>query len=307
MPEPIHVSDPGSPGLRHRPESPRFFSGGLIVRGEKPANALLAAGGPGNDEVTDDQRRRRGVVVLPPVRHFGIPQQFARESIEREQVRMIRHHEYALARNRDTSVDAPGGIADETFGARLLKAPDLAAVACIERVTLVRAGDVHDAVDDNRRHLQAQRRRDGIDPFRRQTAYVRFVDLREGGIAVACRRPVVARPIDARRDDAIAVAGFSEKNDRSALRPQLYVVRALVIEKNSLDRATVGQLVRRRPRTGRRRRRLLGKHPGTQNQEPEPQNRRTQNLEPLDRHAATTSYATLSAWAVAPSVIATAR
>jgi hypothetical protein len=72
-------------------------------------------------------------------------------------------------------------------------------------------------------------------------------------------------------DDAMAVAGFSE--DIVRLRPQLYVVRPLVIEKNSLGvrPSQLADAIRARA-AGR----LLGERPGTKT-ENQHANRGTQN------------------------------
>ena len=68
---------------------------------------------------------------------------------------VVGHHENLIACDRYSAVDAAGGIADEPLGAGALEMPDLAACAGIERVTFVGAGNVHDAIGNDRRHLKA--------------------------------------------------------------------------------------------------------------------------------------------------------
>ena len=52
--------------------------------------------------------------------------------IERDDVRVIGHHEHAIAGNADAAIDASGGIADQPLGSRTLIVPDLAAAAGVE-------------------------------------------------------------------------------------------------------------------------------------------------------------------------------
>jgi hypothetical protein len=132
---------------------PCFLASCDLVGGDEPAHAFITAGGSGNDERADYQRRRRGVVVLAPVGHLGIPNQLAREAVQRNHVRVIREHEQAVARRRDAAVDAAGGVAGQPFGARQLVVPEFAAAPGIECPGLVRARDVHDAFDHERRGL----------------------------------------------------------------------------------------------------------------------------------------------------------
>ena len=72
---PFQVSHAGSPGFGKRRETPRFFSGGLIERGDKTLCAVVATAGAGNHQTAHGERRRRGAVILAPVRHLDIPHQ----------------------------------------------------------------------------------------------------------------------------------------------------------------------------------------------------------------------------------------
>ena len=60
--------------LGHRPESPHFLTGGLIVGTHKSTSAFIAARQARDDQVADHQRGRRPVIVLVPVRHLCFPQ-----------------------------------------------------------------------------------------------------------------------------------------------------------------------------------------------------------------------------------------
>ena len=46
--------------------------------------------------------------------------------IEGDDVRVIGHHEHAIAGNADAAIDASRGIANEPLGSRTLIVPDLA-------------------------------------------------------------------------------------------------------------------------------------------------------------------------------------
>ena len=39
-----------------------------------------------------------------PVGHLGVPEQLAGEAVERDQVRVVGHHEDAIARDRDAAI-----------------------------------------------------------------------------------------------------------------------------------------------------------------------------------------------------------
>ena len=114
----VHVSEPGSPGLRHGPETPRFLAGRLIEGGQEAADALVAARDPRHHQVADDQRRGRRAVVQPPVRHRRVPQQRAGEAVERDEMRVVGDHEDAIAGHGNAAVDAARGVAGEPLRAR---------------------------------------------------------------------------------------------------------------------------------------------------------------------------------------------
>src|SRR3954468_15769978 len=60
-------------GLRHGPESPDFFAGRWIERGDKSTGAFVASSRARDYEATCNQGSRRGVVVLMPIRHLRVP------------------------------------------------------------------------------------------------------------------------------------------------------------------------------------------------------------------------------------------
>ena len=172
--------------LRHGPEAPDLLAGPLIVRGEEPVGAVLAAGHAGNDHVArHGERRRGGRVVLPPVVHRGIPQQLAGEAVQRQQVRVVGDHEQRDRRRRATPRFAwPDGRPS-------IAAADSARSGgrCRHRARSIRSDSATYMMpdDDDRRGLRAAAAGHREDPFRREPRDVGLVDLGHRGVAVAAR------------------------------------------------------------------------------------------------------------------------
>ena len=180
---------------RHRPESPDAFAGRRTVSVEKSADAFVSAGYAGDHEIVDDQRRAGGAVVLPRVGHLDVPQQLAGVAVQRDQVRVVRDHEHAIAERRNAAIDAGRRIAGQALRPRTAVVPDLTAALRVERERFVRRRDVHHTVDDDRRHLE--RARSALNrehPFRREAVDGRGVDLVERTESIAAQVSVVRRP-----------------------------------------------------------------------------------------------------------------
>jgi hypothetical protein len=211
------------------------------VPGKEAVGAVLAAGHAGDDHVPGDgERRRGGRIVLPPVLERRVPQQLARETVQRQQVRIVGDHEEALARDGDAAVR----MADRALGPRALVAPDLPARAGIEREALVRVRHVHDARDDDRGGLRAAAAGNREDPLRREPRHVAPVDLRHRGVAIAARIAVVGRPVDRRRDLAEAAGIASQQVHALVVAEDLHVVEAFG-QQHPFERLAIGH--RRRP------------------------------------------------------------
>src|SRR5205823_14357174 len=86
--------------------------------------------------------------------------------VERDDVRAVRFQEHAISGDGDSAVDSAGRIADDTARARTLVMPDRAAAARVERIDLIGACDVHDAIDDDWRDFQMSGAGEGEAPFR---------------------------------------------------------------------------------------------------------------------------------------------
>ena len=63
-------------------------------------------------------------------------------------------HEDAVAEHGDSAVGGTGACPQDVRRTWLTVAPDLAAVEGVQGMNRVREGDVHDAVDDDRRRLE---------------------------------------------------------------------------------------------------------------------------------------------------------
>jgi hypothetical protein len=132
--------------------------------------------------------------VLLLFRHYHVPHQAAGQAIQGQQMGVIGNHEDFVVEDRDPAIDADRSIAHQARGrwARIL--PDLGSAQCVERIGLVIARDVHNAVHHDRRRLEAEMRH-GEDPLESQVLHVRCVDLGQAAVSVAIQLSVVSRPI----------------------------------------------------------------------------------------------------------------
>ena len=88
-----------------------------------------------------------------------------------DEMRVVGDKEDARPEHRDAAVETDGGIAAKPRRARPREAPDLAARRRVNRRHLIGRGDVHDAVEDERRHLVVEAAH-GMNPLRREAAHV---------------------------------------------------------------------------------------------------------------------------------------
>ena len=96
--------------------------------------------------------------------------------------------------------------------------PDLLTAARVQRVDLVGAGNVHDAIGHQRRGLQSEIGH-GVDPLHGQVLHVLPVDLFERAVAVAVDIAVVSGPLAGfgAQDgvDVLAAHGFAMAGKRT--------------------------------------------------------------------------------------------
>ena len=132
-----------------------------IVGGDEAAHAELAARDADHDLAVHDQRRHGHVVALLPVGDgLAFPGDLAGRGVERDQHGVLPGHVDLVAVQRDAAL----GVVQraEAFGQLALVLPDQVAGPGVEGEELVvRRGDEHDAVVDDRRRLVA-----GVDAGR---------------------------------------------------------------------------------------------------------------------------------------------
>ena len=69
-------------------------------------------------------------------------------------MRVVGFHENSIAPDCDTAIEMPRRVVDESFRDRPSMMPDHAAGAGIKSKRVIRCGDEHDAVDDDRGNFQ---------------------------------------------------------------------------------------------------------------------------------------------------------
>ncbi len=121
----------------------------------------------------------------------------SRQTLERDQARVVGDHEDAIPKNGHAAIDAGYGVPgwDQAFGALPAVVPDLCACACVEGEGLIGGGDVHDSIDDEGGCLErAMRAWKGEDPFGGEAGDVRYVDGVQRAVAIAADVAVVGGP-----------------------------------------------------------------------------------------------------------------
>ena len=121
---PCQVSDPGWPRAGTVPNRQTSRPVAWSSADEETVRAMLPARDARNQQIAGRQRRGGRRVVLPPVGERGVPQQGARQAIEREDVRVVGLHEHAIARDGGAAIRV---ALDDALGAGPLIVPDLRA------------------------------------------------------------------------------------------------------------------------------------------------------------------------------------
>ena len=109
------ISDPGFRALLappwNRVKSPGALAAGDLVGIHKAARALFAARDAGKHQVPNHQGSSGRTIALVCIRHDHIPKSRSGLTIQRQQMRVVRDHEDAIARNSHTAVGASAGFA----------------------------------------------------------------------------------------------------------------------------------------------------------------------------------------------------
>ncbi len=149
---------------------------------------------PNNDMIAHDERRFRGPVAFLDVRDLSHPEDLAGLGIQRDQVGVGAHEKDAVL------VNGNAALADVVaFVGRVLVVPELMAGARVDRPDIVRHGEVQDAVDQDRRRLDAGVLSGLKGPGQAEIADVGGGDLGERAVAPSGVIPMKARPAIGRR------------------------------------------------------------------------------------------------------------
>ena len=146
------VAELAGPGNRRKTPEPR--AGRRIVRVDEAADPELAAGDAGDDLVLERQRRAGDAESLHRIRHLDFPEQRAGAGVQRQERRVQRADEQAVAEDRHAAVERVDlvRVADLL---RALIAPDLAPGRGVQRDDDARRpARIHDAVDHERRRFE---------------------------------------------------------------------------------------------------------------------------------------------------------
>ena len=121
-------------------------------------------------------------------------------------MRVVGDGEYPVSGERDAAIGAATCLAEQARRARRAERPDLAARDGVERIDLVGAGDVHDAVHDHWGDLQPGRAGNRKDPGRGQALHIGRINLRQRTIPVTRVAAIVAGPVEFWLDRAFRVS-----------------------------------------------------------------------------------------------------
>src|SRR6516225_4555475 len=126
------------------PEPPRTFAAGSLVSVDKSTNAPVTSGNPRNDDVLDDEGSHSRTIVLRFIRHYDFPHHMPCGPVQGKQMRIIRHHEYFVGEDSDTTVRAQSRVSHQIASTRARIFPDLASCERIQRKSGIWPGYVHD-------------------------------------------------------------------------------------------------------------------------------------------------------------------
>ena len=154
-------------------EAPGPLAGFRVVGVDEAANAVLASRHADDHFVLDDERGDGRGVALLVVLHRRRPRRPAGLHVERDEMRVERRHEQAIAEHAESLVDETAARRQRA-GRRQLAAvaPNLAARARVDRPRQVqRAGHVQHVVAQQRRRFEAAARNVGLEhPLRNEAA-----------------------------------------------------------------------------------------------------------------------------------------
>ena len=176
-------------------EPPRFASGHGVIGCDEAPDAVLAAAHANDDLVLDDQRRVRNRVPGFGTRHLGLPDGTAGFPVDRDQLRVEGTHEQGVAKDPQPTII--GAATDDAILGRCIAIdPERSTGRGVERDDVVQTlGDVHRAVDDQRRGLPVAGDRRLVHPLELQILDVGWCDLIQRAVARARIVAGVGQPV----------------------------------------------------------------------------------------------------------------
>ncbi len=188
-----------------RPDADRVFGDGIegpeqlaglgVERLDEAADPVFAAIGADQDLPIDRGRGHRLAVALLGIGDVGLPDHLAGLGIEGDQLGIEGGEIDHVAIDGDAAVVGPAAI-DGDRSERMLVVPEFGAGAGIERIDVIEGGgDVHHAIDHDRRGLLRLLDLGLEDPGHVQVPHVHRVDLAVGEVALLGVIPVRHQPV----------------------------------------------------------------------------------------------------------------
>jgi len=163
--------------------APQMLAGLRVPAVDEAAGAEFRPRDAGQDDAVGDQRRHRHRVALLDVGRLLTPQLLARLGVERDHIGVERGAEQLAIEDRGTAIDDAATDDARRLGRIFdLGLPDLLAGLDVDRHRRAVAGDVDDALVDQRLRLFAPIVGQTVVPNRNEVFGVVLVDLRERAV-----------------------------------------------------------------------------------------------------------------------------
>ena len=156
---------PRLPGRWDRPEPPGAFPGVSVVCVQKTPEPGVSPGDAEVHKVSYDEGCGDRPVMIAVVGHFNVPRQTARPPVQCDGMGVVRDSEEQVAPHSHTPVQPDCRVPHQSLGAGPGVLPDLPSCLGVQGEYLVHPGDVHDAVDDDRRAFDHGLVFDGKEPL----------------------------------------------------------------------------------------------------------------------------------------------
>ncbi len=166
-------------------ETPLVFSSVRVICVDEAANTVFAARNSNDDEILYCQRSQGEAVAIFVIDRGDIPDQVSGLRVESDNVGVERGHEYFVAEDGKSAIDAAATWPDVRRELTLVE-PDRASSTSVESErAVVLAGGIEDAVHHERRGFKFAGCGCLIHPFRDQRSSIGSVDLVQRAEAAA--------------------------------------------------------------------------------------------------------------------------